>query len=88
MSPPDQMEAQSYSLCIRCGKARIFLRRWKDKENTKGPPIVHEETVCPDAECQKIVDQKFQEMRDRRRLSEERKINLHLNPKIQAKQAS
>ena len=52
--------------CIRCGKVRIFSRRWKEKVDGKGTMITHEESVCPDPECQKIVDQQFLEMRDRR----------------------
>ncbi|MDP2632422.1 MAG: hypothetical protein Q8P25_01735 [Candidatus Curtissbacteria bacterium] len=35
--------------------------------------IFHEESRCPDKDCQTVVDAKFQEMRDRRALTEERK---------------
>lgn len=67
-------QAQAFSVCIRCGKTRIFLKRWKDRgENGKGTVVTHEETRCPDLECQKIVDEKFQEMKDRRTQAEERK---------------
>lgn len=67
-------QTQAFSVCIRCGKTRIFLRRWKDRgENGKGTVVTHEETRCPDLECQKIVDEKFQEMKDRRTQTEERK---------------
>lgn len=38
------------TVCIRCGKMRIFLRTWKDKAEGKGTMITHVETVCPDAE--------------------------------------
>lgn len=67
-------QKETFSVCIRCGKTRILLKRWKDHgENGKGAQIAHEETVCPDKKCQKIVDEKFQEMRDRRTQTEERK---------------
>ena len=67
-------ETQSFSVCIRCGKTRILLKSWKDRgERGKGAVISHEETRCPDMECQKIVDEKFQEMKDRRTKTEERK---------------
>ena len=47
---------QTYeTLCIRCGKTRIFKRKWKEVFE-RGAPIVHVETICPDSECQKIVD--------------------------------
>ncbi len=32
----------------------------------KGPVITHEKTVCPDAECQKLVDRKFEEIREKK----------------------
>ncbi|MDO8486977.1 MAG: hypothetical protein Q7S45_01630 [Candidatus Curtissbacteria bacterium] len=67
------IQNQANSTCIRCGKIRIFSKKWKDKENGKGSMVTHEETICPDHECQKIVDEKFKEIRDRRELAEERK---------------
>lgn len=72
------MQAQANTSCIRCGKTRIFSRKWKDKENGKGTVITHVETICPDKQCQKLVDAKFQEMKDRRTQAEERKKNLIL----------
>ena len=64
---------QITTACIRCGKMRVFSKKWKDRENNKGSQVTHVETVCPDADCQKIVDEKFQEMKDRRTAAEERK---------------
>ncbi len=72
------IQDQSTTNCIRCGKPRIFWRKWKDRENNKGSQILHVETVCPDKECQKLVDEKFQEMRDRRALAENRKKSVIL----------
>ncbi len=40
--------------CIRCGKQRIDGKSWKEKLGTS--VITHTQTVCPDSECQKIVD--------------------------------
>ena len=57
---------------------RVFLRQWKDKYEGKGPMITHRESVCPDDECQKIVEQKFAAIREMRELTEERRRNtLH-----------
>lgn len=53
------------TLCIRCGKARILAKKWKEKSE-RGQTVFFEQSVCPDAECQKIVDAKFDEMRERR----------------------
>lgn len=68
----------SATVCIRCGKERIFARRWTEKFEGKGTLMTSEIYVCPDAECQKIVEAKFAEMRQRRVDSENRKNNLHL----------
>lgn len=40
---------------------------WKEKTE-KGTDIIHEQTVCPDSECQKIVDEKFAQMREKKLL--------------------
>ncbi len=80
---------QGFSVCIQCGKTRILLKRWKDRgEFDKGTVIAHEETVCPDKECQKIVDDKFQEMRDRRTKTEERKKAVILERSLAKASAS
>ncbi len=78
------MPAQINTTCIRCGKVRIFLKRWKDKENNRGNMVTHVTTVCPDEACQKEVDAKFQEMRDRRNLAEERRKSKQNKPKAAA----
>lgn len=77
-------QKQSNTQCIRCGKLRVFSRKWKDRENNKGSQVTHVETVCPDSECQKLVDEKFQEMRDRRALAEERKKSVILSRSIKS----
>lgn len=41
--------------CIRCGKQRIDGKSWKDKTGLFA--ITYTKTICPDSECQKIVDQ-------------------------------
>lgn len=43
--------------------------------------VTHVTTVCPDEACQKEVDAKFQEMRDRRNLAEERRKSKQNKPK-------
>lgn len=63
------------STCIRCGKIRVFSRKWTEKIDGRGQIVIHEEYVCSDAECQKIVDGKFEEMRLRREVAENRKTN-------------
>lgn len=72
------MQKWANTICIRCGKVRIFYRKWQDRENGRGTLISHEQTVCPDQECQKIVDGKFQEMRERRELLADRRKGIVL----------
>ena len=65
------------TLCILCGKMRVFSKQWKEQVNGKGSIVTHTESVCADSECQKKVDAKFSEMRERKVASEERrKSNL------------
>ena len=54
--------------CIRCGKERIVSKTWKEEvTNFFGSSfITHTETVCPDEECQKIVDAKFKQEREKK----------------------
>lgn len=67
------MQNQANSVCIICGKVRVFSRKWADKENGKGSVIMHEETKCPDPACQQLVDEKFQAIRDHKAQIEERR---------------
>lgn len=54
--------------CIRCGKERIVSKTWKEEiTNFFGSSFVtHTETVCPDEECQKVVDEKFRQEREKK----------------------
>jgi hypothetical protein len=59
--------------CTRCGKERIVSRTYNEEIATffGTSTVTHTETVCPDPECQKIVEerldaqkQKSQELKD------------------------
>lgn len=43
--------------CIRCGKIRIVGKSWK--ETVGSNEVIYTETVCPDPECQKLVDEQL-----------------------------
>lgn len=43
------------NLCVRCGKQRVDGKTWKG--NMGVSVITYIQTVCPDPECQKIVDE-------------------------------
>lgn len=51
------------SVCIRCGKQRIEAKSWT--ENLNGSDITYTQLVCPDDECQKIVDKQLKEKREK-----------------------
>ena len=69
------MFKQAETVCIRCGKLRVFYRQWKGKHEGKGTVITHRESICPDAECQKIVNEKFAAIRELREVTEEKRRN-------------
>lgn len=41
------------SNCTRCGKARIIARTWK--EQVGNAVLTRSEHICPDPDCQKLV---------------------------------
>ncbi len=47
--------------CIECGKERIDGKTWKGKVGTS--VVTYTQTVCPDSDCQKIVDKGILERR-------------------------
>lgn len=53
--------------CTRCGKQRIDGKTWKEKivSHFGTSFIVHTETVCPDKACQKIVEEKMAQLRQK-----------------------
>ncbi len=57
------MNTPVHNLCIRCGSQRIVLKTSKEKMGNS--VITTVETVCPDAECQKKVDQENKRQRDK-----------------------
>lgn len=66
------------TLCIRCGKTRIVSKTWNEKVNDS--VITYTETVCPDPECQKIVDSDLKKKMDKvrniqKKSLERRKLN-------------
>ena len=48
--------------CIRCGKKRILKKTW---EEYKGNSLLsYSKYVCPDEDCQKIVEKKLKKEKD------------------------
>ena len=40
--------------CVQCGKERIDGKSWKEKNGSS--VIEHTSTICPDSDCQKLVE--------------------------------
>jgi len=61
------MKTQQTNPCIRCGKERIESRTWIEVIETYNgeTTVTHTETVCPDVECQKIVDEGFAKQKEK-----------------------
>lgn len=48
--------------CTRCGKERVESKKYAEEITTffGTSTIIHTDTVCPDEECQKIVEEKLE----------------------------
>jgi len=46
------------NICIRCGKNRILVKSWEEKSDIGqfNSHITYEQFVCPDENCQKMVE--------------------------------
>jgi hypothetical protein len=55
--------------CTQCGKERILFKTWDEEIPTYGnktTTITRSLTICPDPECQKIVEKKLAVEKDKR----------------------
>ena len=50
--------------CIRCGKQRIEISSYKKKEGSF--MVTYTKNVCPDPECQKLVDKELNKEKQKR----------------------
>lgn len=55
----DKTDKKYSNPCSRCGKERIFAKTWNESIPTVAgsTTIVHTKTICPDPDCQKIVEE-------------------------------
>lgn len=51
------------SSCIRCGKLRVEAKSWT--EYIGESRVTYTQYVCPDSECQKIVESQLQKKKDK-----------------------
>lgn len=54
--------AKTTNPCTRCGKERVESKKYTEEITTffGTSTIIHTDTVCPDEECQKIVEEKLE----------------------------
>ncbi|MBA3724356.1 MAG: hypothetical protein H0W89_05740 [Candidatus Levybacteria bacterium] len=55
--------------CTRCGKERILLKQWDEVIPTFGNSttmVTRSTNICPDPECQKVVDAELAVQRKKR----------------------
>lgn len=64
--------------CTRCGKQRIVSKTWKEVRQTLmgETTIMHTETICPDPECQKKVDEQLAVAREKYLFHQKKKEDM------------
>jgi hypothetical protein len=78
--------------CTQCGKERILFKTWDEEVPGYGgtsTTITRSLTVCPDPECQKIVDKKLaveKDKRDKIKAAREEKLQEAADRKKAAKE--
>lgn len=74
--------------CSRCGKERILLKKWIEEIPTfsnKMLKITRATNICPDVECQKIVDADLtvqKQKRDKIKSDREKKLKEVADKKV------
>ena len=75
------MVTEEQTVCILCGKQRIFFKHWKEKVDGRGTVVTFTKSICPDKKCQKKVDAKFDEIRKRREAADDKRREKSLTKK-------
>jgi len=60
------------NVCIRCGKVRVIAKTWKEKIGTS--TLTCSSFVCPDADCQKIVEKVLAKRKEDKETSERERL--------------
>lgn len=59
------------NVCIRCGSKRVSGKSWKEK--TPAGIVTHIPNICPNPDCQKVVDSQLAGIKNKRIALEEEK---------------
>ena len=80
--------------CTRCGRERVSSKSWKERTKTFSGimvEVIHTETICPNPECQIIVEEDLavqKEKRDKIKRGKEERLNLANKNKLAKSQIS
>lgn len=69
--------------CVQCGKERIDGKSWKEKNGTS--VIEHTSTVCPDSDCQKLVEKAIESRKAKATLLAQKKLSAKQDREAQLK---
>ncbi|HUW24480.1 MAG TPA: hypothetical protein VMW04_02520 [Patescibacteria group bacterium] len=68
------------NVCIRCGKIRVIAKTWEEQSGTS--TLTCSSFVCPNADCQKIVEKELaKRKRDKETSERERAERILANRK-------
>lgn len=75
------MQSKTSNPCTRCGKERIEGKKYKEEVATffGTSTIIHVDTICPDPECQKIVEEKLDAQKqksDELKMEKQKKLDI------------
>lgn len=62
--------------CIVCGKERLDGKSWKEKSGAA--VVIYTSTICPDPNCQKIVDKAITDRKAKSALLIKKKLDIKL----------
>lgn len=62
--------------CVQCGKERVDGKSWKGKSG--GSVVTYTQTLCPDSDCQKIVDKAISDRKKKSALLIQKKLDAKL----------
>lgn len=77
------------TVCIRCGRERVVAKSWK--EQVGNSMVTYVSNVCPDLECQKVVDAQLKKKKEnleeiQRKSLKRREINRNMRKKTKRTQ--
>lgn len=78
------MQTAKSNPCFRCGQERVVVKTWKEK--VVNSIVIHTETICPDPDCQKVVDAQNTSLRQKRASAEEAKLKSEAERKLRIRQ--